>query len=202
MNRSLRIALAEDEPETLEYFTQIVTSLGHDVVVAARDGRELVQRCREARPDLLIVDIRMPEMDGIDAAIEIFRERPIPVILLSAYHDGDLIARAEADHIMAYLVKPIKQADLAAEIPITVRRFEQFQTLRQEATDLRQALQDRKVIERAKGILMKRIGLDEHEAFTRLQQLASDKNQKMAQIAHAILTADDALEPPKNHANK
>jgi AmiR/NasT family two-component response regulator len=197
MNRSLRIALAEDEPETLEYFTQIVTSLGHLVVVASREGRELLRRCREARPDLLIVDIKMPEMDGIDAAIEIFHEMPVPVILVSGYHDGDLITRAEADLVMAYLVKPIKRADLAAEIPITLRCFEQFQSLRQETTNLQQALEDRKVIERAKAILMKRIGLDDQGAFTRLHQLASDKNQKMAQIAEAILTAEDALGPPK-----
>ena len=100
------------------------------------------------------------------------------MILVSAYHDADLIARAMADHVMAYLVKPIKQADLATTIALAVRRFKEFTALQQQATDLRQALEDRKVIERAKGILMKRAGLDEADAFRRLQKLASDKNHQ------------------------
>ena len=125
---------------------------------------------RATRPDLVITDIKMPDMDGIDAATQIYRERPIPVILVSAYHDPEFIRRAEADHILAYLVKPIKQADLEPAIALAMRRFEQFQALRKEAADLRQALEDRKVIERAKGILMKKAGLDEHDAFRRLAE--------------------------------
>jgi response regulator NasT len=105
-----------------------------------------------------------------------------------------LIARAEADHIMAYLVKPIKQADLEPAIGLAMRRFEQFESLRREATDLRQALADRKIIERAKGILMKRAGLDEQNAFRRLQKLASEKNRKLVDIASMIVTADEALD--------
>src|SRR5437899_6605963 len=101
------------------------------------------------------------------------------VILVSAYHDAELIARAEADHIMGYLVKPIKQSDLEPVIALALRRFEQFEALRQETADLRQALEDRKVIERAKGILMKRAALDEQAAFRRLQRLASDKDLKL-----------------------
>ena len=147
------------------------------------------------RPDLVITDIKMPDMDGIDAAAQIYRNAPIPVILVSAYHDPEFIRRAEADHIMAYLVKPIKQADLEPAIGIAMRRFEQFQALRKETADLKQALEDRKVIEKAKGILMKKAGLDEHDAFRRLQKLASDKNRKLIDIAQMILTAEEALEP-------
>ena len=138
----------------------------------------------------------MPDMDGIDAAAQIYRKEAIPVILVSAYHDAEFIRRAEADHIMAYLVKPIKQADLEPAIGIAMRRFEQFQALRKETTDLKQALEDRKIIEKAKGILMKKAGLDEHDAFRRLQKLASDKNRKLVEIAQIILTAEEALEPP------
>ena len=106
-----------------------------------------------------------------------------------------MIERAEADHILGYLVKPIKQADLEPVIALAMRRFEQFQALRQEAADLRQALEDRKIIERAKGILMKKASLDEQEAFRRLQKLASDKNRKLVEIARMILTAEEAFQP-------
>jgi response regulator NasT len=121
------------------------------------------------------------------------RDRPVPVILVSAFHEPELLERAEAEHVLAYMVKPIKAADLVPAIGIAVRRFEQFQALQREATDLRQALEDRKVIERAKGILMKRAGLDEAEAFRRMQKLASEKSRKLVDIAAAILTAEEAV---------
>ncbi len=138
----------------------------------------------------------MPEMDGIDAAVALYKERPVPVILVSAFHDPELIERAEADHIMGYLVKPIKQADLGPVIGLAMRRFEQFQELRKEAADLRQALEDRKLIERAKGLLMKKAGLDEASAFRRLQKLASDKNLKLVEVARILLTAEEAYHSP------
>jgi response regulator NasT len=162
------------------------------VVVAAGTGEELVAGCLSARPDLVITDIKMPDMDGIEAAVRLYQEMPVPVILVSAYHNADLIRRAEADHIMAYLVKPVKQADLEPAIALTTRRFEQFQELRKEAADLRQALEDRKLIERAKGILMKWSSLDEAEAFRRLQKTASDKNLKLAEVARMLLVAEEA----------
>jgi response regulator NasT len=197
MNRSLRIAVADDEPDMLDYFRDTLTALGHEVVSLARTGRELVDGCRTTQPDLVITDIKMSDdIDGIEAAKTIYRECPVPVILVSAYHDPELIARAEADHILAYLVKPIKQADLETAIGIAIGRFEQFQALRKEASDLRQALEDRKVIERAKGLLMKVAKLDEQAAFQRLQKLASAKNLKLVDLARMILTAEEALQPP------
>ncbi len=196
MTRALKIAVADDELDMRDYFQQILPLLGHQVVGVARTGRELVELCMATHPDLVITDIKMPDMDGIDAAAQIYRQAAVPVILVSAYHDPEFIRRAEADHIMAYLVKPIKQADLEPAIGIAMRRFEQFQALRKETADLKQALEDRKVIEKAKGILMKKAGLDEHDAFRRLQKLASDKNRKLIEIAQMILTAEEALEPP------
>jgi response regulator NasT len=195
MSQSLRIAIADDEADMRDYFRSILPHLGHKVVAAATNGRELVEQCRALHPDLVITDIKMPDMDGIEAAVQIYREAPVPVILVSAYHDPALIARAEADHILGYLVKPIKQPDLEPVIALAMRRFEQFQALRQEASDLRQALEDRKIIERAKGILMKKARLDEQDAFRRLQKLASDKNLKLVEIARIILTAEEALQP-------
>jgi AmiR/NasT family two-component response regulator len=195
MKHRLRIAVAEDEPDMREYLEKTLPLLGHEVVAAARTGRELVEQCRTVLPDLVITDIKMPLMDGIDAAREIFAQRPIPVILISAYHDAELIARAEADHILAYLVKPIKEADLEPAIVLAVRRFSQFQMLQKEADDLRQALEDRKVIERAKGVLMKRAGVDEETAFRRLQKLATDRRCKLAEMARLILAVEDVSHP-------
>jgi response regulator NasT len=195
MNRSLRIAVADDEPDMRDYFRKILPRLGHQVVSAAETGRELLEQCRQTRPDLVITDIKMPDMDGIDAAVSIYQETPVPVILVSAYHDPELIARAEADHILGYLVKPIKQSDLEPTIALAMRRFEQFEALRKEAASLRQALEDRKVIERAKGLLMKKVGLDEQEAFRRLQKLAMDGNRKMVEVAQMVLAAEEAFQP-------
>jgi AmiR/NasT family two-component response regulator len=141
MNPSLRIAIADDEPDMRDYFQQVLGRLGHTVVAIARNGQELVDLCRAKKPDLIITDIKMPEMDGIAAAIQIYKERPTPVILVSAFNDANLIERAETDHVVGYLVKPVKQADLAPTIALAVRRFAQISTLRQEAVDLKQAPQ-------------------------------------------------------------
>ena len=195
MNQSYRIAVADDEADMREYFATILPRLGHKVVAVAENGRQLVEMCRRERPDLVITDIKMPDMDGIAAASQIYQEQPLPVILVSAYHHAELVERAEADHVMAYLVKPIKQADLGPAIAIATRRFAQFESLRKEATDLRQALEDRKVVERAKGILMNRAGLDEQAAFRRLQKMASDRNRKLVDVAQMILVAEEAMQP-------
>ena len=197
MRRSLRIVVADDEPEMLTYFQETLQELGCRVVATAADGQALVELCRVERPDLVITDIKMPGLDGIDAAKEITAEMAVPVILISAYHDSELLERAETDHIMAYLIKPIKSPHLEAAIGIAIRRFRQFETFKKEAGDLKQALEDRKLIERAKGVLMKETGLDEEAAFKRLQELASTRHRKMAEIAGMILTMRDALEPGK-----
>jgi response regulator NasT len=196
MTRPLRIAVADDEPDMRDYFARILPLLGHRVVVNAANGEELLSKCREARPDLVITDIKMPDMDGIEAAMRLYQEAPVPVILISAYHDPELIHRAEGDHVMGYLVKPIKQADLGPAIALAIRRFEQFEALAKEAQDLRQALEDRKLIERAKGILMRRASLDEPSAIRRLQRLASDRNLKLVEVARMLVTADEAFQAP------
>jgi response regulator NasT len=102
MTQSLRVVVADDEPDMRDYFQKALPRIGHQVVGVAQNGRELVEQCRALRPDLVLTDIKMPDMDGIDAAACIYRERPVPVILVSAYHDAGLIARAEADHILGY----------------------------------------------------------------------------------------------------
>jgi AmiR/NasT family two-component response regulator len=192
MTHTLRIVVADDEPDVRDYYRKVLPRLGHTVVAAAETGAQVVEFCRFYQPDLVITDIKMPDMDGIDAAVKLYVERPIPVILVSAYSDAKLIERAEADHIMAYLVKPIKQADLDPAIGLAMRRFEQFEALRREASDARQALEDRKIIERAKGILMKELVLDEAEAFRRLQRAAMNRQTTMVELARWVLATSQA----------
>jgi AmiR/NasT family two-component response regulator len=196
MTRALRIAIADDDAVMRQYYQTILVLLGHEVVAVAKNGRELVDSSRSLRPDLLITDIKMGDMDGIDAAAQVCQQFPVPVILVSAHHEPDLVARVSGEHMLAYLVKPVKQADLEVAIAIALQRFEQFKTLRQEAAALRQALEDRKLIERAKYVLVERIGVSERDALQRLQKLASDKNRKLAEIAQMILLVEDALVPP------
>lgn len=195
--RPLTIAIADDEADMRDWYARVLSALGHEVIVSTRDGQQLIDRCYAARPDLLIVDVRMPGLDGLDAAAAISRENPIPVIVVSAYNEPELLERAAEQHILAYLVKPIKQADLEAAITIALGRFEEFSALRQQASDLREALEDRKLIERAKGVLMRQIGLDEEAAFRRLQKMASEGNRRLAEIARQVLAAQEA-EPRRN----
>ena len=198
MSESLRIAVADDEADMRDWFERMLPTLGHQVVSVAENGRELVEHCRELKPDLVITDIKMPDMDGIDAAQAICAERPLPIILVSAYHDSELVQRAEADHVLAYLVKPIGKAALGPAISLAMRRFSELAELRKEAADLRQALADRRIIEQAKGVLMKVADLDERTAFRRLQELAADKNQKLIDAAQAVLALEKALRPPNS----
>ena len=191
--QKLRIAVADDEPEMLDFYEMALVELGHDVVAKAANGCALVEACLKLKPDLVITDIKMPDMDGLDAAMQLRHLQPMPVILVSAYHDAALIERALHDHVLAYLVKPIKAANLEPTIALAMRRFTEFRALQQQADDLGQALEDRKLVERAKGILMKRSGIDEPAAFRRLQKLSSEKNQKMVEIAKTIITAEEAF---------
>ncbi len=189
----LRIAAADDEADTRQFFQEVLPRLGHDVVAVAASGRELIDRCHEGHPDVVITDIKMPDMDGIEAAEIVNKEREVPVILVSGHQDAELLARAGVDHVMAYLTKPVKPADLAAAISVARVRFGQFQAVRQEADDLRQALEDRKLIERAKGAVMRRTAADEQEAFRRMRKLSSDRNQKLVQIARSVLAAEEVF---------
>ena len=191
--QTLRIAIADDEAEMQEYLKYTLTEFGHEVVSIAGTGAELIEHCKEQKPDLVITDIKMPDIDGLAAADAIRQGEAIPIILVSAHSEPDYIDRALKNHVLAYLIKPIKQADLRTAITLVMQRFKEFQVLQKQADDLRQALEDRKLIERAKGILMKRANLDEPDAFRRLQKISSDKNQKMVEIARMILTAEEAM---------
>ena len=195
MNMGLRIVVADDEADMRDFFEKVLTRCGHQVLAVAQDGLQLVEHCRRLEPDLVITDIKMPELDGIEASRQICAQRPVPVILVSAYHDPALIERAAADHVLAYLVKPIGIADLQPAISIALRRFEESQSLLRENQELKQSLADRKIIEQAKGLLMKSADIDEKEAFRRLQELASERNIKLIDAAHSILAVEKAFAP-------
>ncbi len=189
--RPLRIAVADDERDMCQFFQELLPPLGHEVVAVTQTGRQLVEQCRATNPDLVITDIRMPDMDGVAAAAEVNRDRQVPVILITAYPDEDNLAVAEAGYVMAYLTKPVKPVDLQAAIRLAVQRFGHFRQVSQEAESLRQALEDRKLIERAKGSVMKRLRVDEEEAFRRLRKVASDGNRKVVVIAQEVVTAEE-----------
>jgi two-component system, response regulator PdtaR len=189
----LRVAVADDDADLRRYLGELLPRLGCQVVASAPCGAELLPQLAEAKPELLITDIRMPGMDGIELAKAVNRDRPLPVILLSAHSDTELIARAEADYIMSYLVKPVGEKDLRAAIPLAMQRFRHFQALAGEAASLRQALEDRKGIERAKGTLMRRLRVDEEDAFRRLRLLASSQNRKLIDVAREVIAADEVF---------
>lgn len=128
MLRPLRIAIADDEQDMRDYFERILPILGHQVVATAATGEELIEQCRLTDPDLVITDLKMPQMDGIEAAAHLLREKPVPVILVSAYHDPELQRRAESRNVMAYLVKPIKKADLEPAISQALQRHSAAQS--------------------------------------------------------------------------
>lgn len=195
MADNLRICVADDEVDMRDFFEKMLPRMGHQVVAVAESGRELIDHCENLKPDLVITDIKMPDIDGIEAAEAICRQRPVPVILVSAYHEPALIARAAADHVLGYLVKPIGMNDLEPAIALAMHRFAQFQLLQKETSDLKQALADRKLIEQAKGLLMNAAKLSEKEAFRRLQELASERNIKLVAAANSVIELERALRP-------
>lgn len=193
MTRSLRIAVADDEADMLRWYVKTLTAMGHEVCVCAADGMELVEMCQKSRPDLIITDIRMPKMSGVEALAHLNNMSSTPVILVSGFHDEEDVERALEQRVLAYLVKPIQQADLQITIALVERRFREFVALQKQAEDLTQALEDRKLIERAKGILMKRVGMDEKDAFHRLQKLSQHRNEKLVEVARNIVVAEEAF---------
>jgi len=186
-----RILIADDESLILMDLREMLTNLGYLVVGEANDGRSAVNMARELGPDLVIMDVKMPDMDGIEAAKVLTEERVAPVLLLTAYSQQDLIDRAKEAGVVGYLVKPFRESNLAPAIDITLARFEEFQALQKEVEGLEEALETRKVVDRAKGILMDTQELTEHEAFRRIQKMSMNTRRPMKEIAEAIILAHD-----------
>ena len=189
-----RILIADDENLILMDLREMLANLGYLVVGEANDGQSAVNMARELRPDLVVMDIKMPDMDGIEAAKVLTEEKIAPVLLLTAYSQQALIERARDAGVVGYLVKPFRESNLAPAIQITLARFEEFQALQKEVEDLKEALETRKVVDRAKGILMDTQGLAEHEAFRRIQKMSMNTRRPMKDIAEAIILAHEVEE--------
>ncbi len=183
----MRILIADDEAIIRLGLKATLEEMGHQVVAMAADGAAAVELARSTRPDLLLLDIKMPVLDGLDAAEAITAERPVPVVILSAYSSRDLVERAVGLAVHGYLVKPIRPAELGPALEIAVSRFEEAQALRQEATDLQEALRTREVVERAKRLLMEHHNLREEEAFRCLQAQARRERRAMREVCEELL---------------
>ena len=184
--------IADDDAITRLDLREMLDSLGYLVVGEVGDGRSAVHQARELRPDLVIMDIKMPVMDGIDAARILTEERIAPVLLLTAYGDEDLVQRAKEAGVVGYIVKPFRESDLAPAIEVVLARFQEFRALEQEVADLKEALETRKLVDRAKGILMDTQGLTEAAAFRRIQKMSMDTRRPMKEIAQAIIITHEA----------
>jgi len=186
-----RVLIADDESLILMDLREMLTNLGYLVVGEANDGRSAVNMARELRPDLVLMDIKMPDMDGVEAAKILTSEKVAPVLLLTAYSQQELIDRAREAGVVGYLVKPFRESNLAPAIEITLARFEEFRAVQKEADDLKDALETRKVVDRAKGILMDSQNLSEQEAFRRIQKMSMNTRRPMKEIAEAIILASE-----------
>jgi response regulator NasT len=190
--RSLRILVADDESIIRLGLRTMLAALGHEAVLAA-NGREALELVRNTHIDLALLDIQMPLTDGLAAARTIARMRPMPILILTAYSEQDLIEQAAQLPIQGYLVKPVSERELAAAIEIALARFGESQAARAEAAELRADLEARKLIERAKGRLMAS-GLSEDEAYRRLQRRARDGRVTLAEVARQVLAEGDAAQ--------
>lgn len=186
-----RIIIADDESLIRLDLREMLIHLGYEVIAEAGDGRTAVDLATRLRPDLLIMDIKMPDLDGISAAEELTRGRIAPVVLLTAYSDQGLVERAREAGVVGYVVKPFREAELMPVIELSRARFDEFRTLEKEVGSLKDALETRKVIERAKGVLMEVHGLRESEAFHRIRKTSMDARKSMKEVAEAILLAHD-----------
>jgi AmiR/NasT family two-component response regulator len=187
-----RVIVADDESIVRMDLREMLESLGYLVVGEAGDGESAIHLSRELKPNIVIMDIKMPGMDGIEAGRILTEERIAPVLLLTAYSQQDLVERAKEAGVMAYIVKPFHEADLAPAIEVALRRWQEFRSLEKEVEDLKEALETRKLVDRAKGILMDTQGLSEADAFRRIQKTSMDQRKPMKEVAEAIVLAHEA----------
>jgi two-component system, response regulator PdtaR len=179
--------IAEDETIIRLDLRALLERAGYEVCAEARDGEEAVELARSEEPDLAVLDVKMPRLDGIEAAKQILDERPIPIVMLTAYGQDELVSRAVEAGVFGYLVKPFREQDLLPAIHTARARFEELAALREEADSLSEALAARKVIERAKGLLMTKESLSEEEAFARLRKASQVSGRPLKVVAEAVV---------------
>jgi AmiR/NasT family two-component response regulator len=190
--RSLRVLVADADPAAHAVYREALTALGHQVC-PAETGKQLLALCKAATPDLVITADRLPDADGFELAAALCRESPLPVVLASAAPDPAAAWAAAGCHVLAYLAKPLRPDAVGAAVALAVRGFEHLRALRAEAAELRQALEDRKLIERAKGAVGRYCGLPEDEAYRRLRALATNGGRKLVEVARDVLGAADVF---------
>jgi AmiR/NasT family two-component response regulator len=183
----VRILVAEDETIIRLDLRALLEQAGYEVCGEARDGVEAVELARELEPDLAVMDVKMPRLDGIDAARRILEERPIPIVMVTAYGQDEIVSRAVEAGVYGYLVKPFREQDLLPAIHTARARHDELQALRAEAESLADALAARKSIERAKGVLMAKEGLTEQEAFERLRRASQISGRPLKVVADALI---------------
>lgn len=191
-----RILIADDEAVIRMGLRAMLVDLGHTVVGAARDGQQAVEMARETHPDLAILDIQMPQLDGLDAGAAIWHDRPIPIVLLTAYTDRPYIDRAREGAILGYLTKPVKESDIAPTLAMAQARFSERMSLVAEQDALRDAEQTRSLIDQAKARLMRERGMTEPEAFKHIHYTSRRERRTMREVAEEILDGDTAPTTP------
>jgi response regulator NasT len=187
MKPSLRVVVAEDEALIRLDLVEMLTEAGYEVVGQAGDGEAAISITEKEKPDLVVMDVKMPKLDGISAAERIANQRIAPVVILTAFSQRDLVERARDAGAMAYLTKPFTIEDLMPAIELAVSRFQEIKQLDAEVTDLQDQLKARKLIEKAKGILMKNLKISEPEAFKWMQKTAMDKRRSMTDVAQLVM---------------
>ena len=185
--RAVRILIAEDETLIRLDLRALLEQAGYDVCGEARDGAEAIELARDLQPDLAVMDVKMPRLDGIEAARRILEERPIPIVMVTAYGQDEIVSRAVEAGVFGYLVKPFREQDLLPAIRTARARHEELQALRAEADSLAEALAARKSIERAKGLLMAKEGLTEQQAFERLRRASQLSGRPLKIVAEALI---------------
>ena len=189
----LKILLAEDDLMITLSLKELLTKLDHRVIAVARNGLEAIQMTKKFQPDLIIMDIKMPELDGIEAARIIREERPTPVIILTAYSDESLVERASQAGVLTYLVKPVSEADLRPALKLAIDQFHERRTLAAEVSRTKQVLENRIVIDRAKWILVQKLGCTEERAHRIIQQISRDRNTRITDTARTIVSNKGVL---------
>jgi two-component system, response regulator PdtaR len=188
---SIRVVIAEDESVNRVDLEEELEQQGYEVVGAAADGEAAVNLTRELHPDVVLMDIKMPKMDGIEAAETLTREKLAPVLLFTAYSDDELIERARQAGVVHFVTKPWREKDLKPAIEIALSRFNEFRAMEAKVKDLEEALATRRVVEKAKGVLMKKYALSEDEAYKRIQRLSMNNRKSMREVAEALLLAEE-----------
>ena len=197
MNKKPTVIVAEDEALIRLDLVELLTEEGYEVVGEAGDGEEAVKLARELEPDLVIMDVKMPKMDGITAAEIIAEERIAPVVMLTAFSQRDLVERAREAGAMAYVVKPFGASDVVPAIEIALGRFQEIKAIEDELVSLEERLESRKVIDQAKGILQQDLGLTEPEAFRWIQKTAMDLRKSMREVAEGVIGHSKTGKKPK-----